>query len=95
MTADLSIIHVLAHASPVVQIVMALLLIVSLISWTRIFQRSWILKKARRAADAFEDRFWSGGDLSVLYNKITARQGSRTGMEVIFEGICSVAATKC
>ena len=86
MTADLSIIHVLAHASPVVQIVMALLLIVSLISWTRIFQRSWILKKARRAADAFEDRFWSGGDLSVLYNKITARQGSRTGMEVIFEG---------
>jgi biopolymer transport protein TolQ len=83
--ADLSIVHLVVNASLVVQIIMGLLLLVSLISWTRIFQKARIIKKASRDADNFEDRFWSGGDLAVLYNKVSGRQYARTGMEVIFE----------
>ncbi len=38
-SADLSIITLVAHASAVVQIVLAILLIFSLVSWTIIFQK--------------------------------------------------------
>lgn len=85
METDLSIVHLLVNASLVVQVVMVMLLLVSLVSWTRIFQKARTLKKARSAATKFEDRFWSGSDLSSLYNSISARKHARTGMEVIFE----------
>lgn len=85
MNADLSIIHLVTNASLIVQLVMVMLLAVSLISWTRIFQKGKILKHAIIEADKFEDRFWSGGDLSVLYNKVTSRAHERSGMEIIFE----------
>ena len=41
-SADLSIITLVAHASAVVQIVLAILLIFSLVSWTIIFQKWFI-----------------------------------------------------
>ena len=85
MNTDLSIIHLVTNASLIVQLVMVMLLAVSLVSWTRIFQKARILKHAIKEADKFEDRFWSGGDLSVLYNKIAQRTSGRSGMEVIFE----------
>ncbi len=85
METDLSIIHLVINASLIVQLVMLLLLAVSLVSWTRIFQKARMMKLARVEADKFEDRFWSGGDLSVLYNKISSRSQNRAGMEVIFE----------
>lgn len=85
METDLSIIHLVINASLIVQIVMLLLLAVSLVSWTRIFQKARMMKNALIEADKFEDRFWSGGDLSVLYNKISSRTQNRAGMEVIFE----------
>lgn len=85
METDLSIVHLLVNASLVVQVVMVMLLLVSLVSWTRIFQKARTLKKARSAATKFEDRFWSGSDLSSLYNSISSRKHARTGMEVIFE----------
>jgi biopolymer transport protein TolQ len=68
-----------------VQAVMALLLIVSLMSWTMIFQKARILKKARIAADEFEEKFWSGGDLNALYSQVTSGRAKQSGMAVIFE----------
>jgi biopolymer transport protein TolQ len=50
-----------------------------------IFRKRGQLGAARRAADDFEDRFWSGKDLLSLYNKITSRRHSPAGMERIFE----------
>ena len=85
MNADLSILHLVTGASLIVQLVMAMLLVASLVSWTRIFQKAKMLREALREADKFEDRFWSGGDLSVLYNKIANHPQGRSGMEVIFE----------
>ncbi len=85
MNVDLSILHLILNASHVVQLIMASLLLVSLISWTRTFRKAGVLKHARREADAFEDKFWSGGDLTQLYTSITSRPHNRAGMEMIFE----------
>ncbi len=85
MNVDLSILHLVLNASHVVQLVMGMLLLVSLISWTRTFRKAFVLKQARREADTFEDKFWSGGDLTQLYSNITARPHTRAGMEMIFE----------
>lgn len=85
MNVDLSIIQLVLDASPLVQLVMLILLLASLVSWKMIFSKWRELRDARSAADKFEDRFWSGGDLSVLYNKISTRSHERGGMEIIFE----------
>ena len=85
MTTDLSLFHLVANASVLVQLVMAMLLLASLASWTMIFRKRGALWYARRAADDFEERFWSGKDLLSLYNKITSRRHSPAGMERIFE----------
>jgi len=69
----------------VVQLVMLLLLVVSLLSWTIIFLKWAVIKKARNEADGFERRFWSGADLGELYKRMSNRRGSLTGMESIFE----------
>ncbi len=85
MTADLSILSLITNASVLVQLVMLLLLIVSLMSWNIIFQKRKMLVKARERADEFEERFWSGGDLSSLYNQVTSGRHGDSGMSVIFE----------
>jgi biopolymer transport protein TolQ len=85
MNADLSIVHLVTQASLVVQLVMLMLALVSLMSWTMIFERWRTLKRARAAAEDFEDRFWSGGDLGHVYREISAKEDLQTGMETIFE----------
>jgi len=72
-------------ASFVVQLVMLLLLSVSLLSWTVIFFKYSVIKRARAAADQFERRFWSGADLGELYKRLSNRRGQLRGMEMIFE----------
>jgi len=81
----MSLSHLILDASFVVQMVMLLLLVVSLLSWTIIFVKRSVIKKARREADQFERRFWSGADLGDLYKRLSTRRGKLSGMEVIFE----------
>lgn len=85
MGTDLSILSLITNASVIVQVVMGLLLVVSIMSWTIIFQKWRILKRATQAANEFEDKFWSGGDLAGLYSSITSGRQKNTGMSVIFE----------
>ena len=84
MGGDLSILRLIVQASPVVQLVMALLLAASFMSWAIIFRKRMMVRRARGDAERFENSFWSGGDLSTLYRSIEARGGA-TGMESIFE----------
>lgn len=86
METDLSYWHLIAQASVLVQIVMILLVLASLISWSIIFEKRKVIKKARAAADDFEGTFWSGGDLSAMYRQIVSKDESNVGMEGIFEG---------
>ncbi|MCU7877116.1 MAG: protein TolQ [Candidatus Thiodiazotropha sp. (ex Lucinoma borealis)] len=84
MSTDLTITHLILNASPVVQFVIALLMFASVSSWSMIFDRMRILKKAGRAADEFEGRFWSGGDLAELYRQIERETDDESGMASIF-----------
>ncbi len=81
----MSITHLIMDASLVVKLVMLLLLVVSMLSWTIIFIKWSVIKKARVEADKFERRFWSGADLGELYKKLSARRTRLAGMELIFE----------
>ena len=58
------------NASWVVQAVMAMLLLASLISWYFIFGKFFAFRAASAAADRFERRFWSGGNLSQMYAEL-------------------------
>jgi len=84
VTADLSILELVLNASILVQLVMLLLLVASLTSWTMIFRKHATLNRARNAADDFEDQFWSGQDLVSMFNRINAHAYDATGMERIF-----------
>ena len=85
MSADMSFFHLITGASLVVQLVMLLLLVVSMVSWTMIFRRRKALGDAREAADAFEDRFWSGGDMATLFRDLSKRPDNGIGMSGIFQ----------
>ncbi|MFN2309761.1 MAG: protein TolQ [Gammaproteobacteria bacterium] len=85
MSTDMSILHLITGASPVVQLVMLLLAVISVISWTMIFHKQKVLGQARSEADDFEKRFWSGGDLGLLYKEIGEAPGEAAGMADIFE----------
>ncbi|HHH38407.1 MAG TPA: protein TolQ [Sedimenticola sp.] len=84
MASDLSFLQLVLNASPLVQLVMLVLIGASIVSWTMIFDRARVLKRARRAADAFEARFWSGGDLAELYREVDRDAEEATGMASIF-----------
>jgi len=80
---DLSFVEMITHASAVVQAVMVLLAGASLWSWWQIFLKRFALSRAARAAEAFEDDFWKGGDLNELYQRASQNRASGA-MERIF-----------
>jgi biopolymer transport protein TolQ len=84
MPEKLSIIHLVAEASLIVQLVLALLVAASIGSWAIIFRKRRLLRTARADSERFESKFWSGGDLGGLYRTIQTKGGA-TGMESIFE----------
>lgn len=81
---DLSFTHLILGASPLVQLVMAILVLASILSWTIVFDRSRVLKKARREADDFDNRFWSGGDLAELFRAVDRDRDALSGEAAIF-----------
>ena len=85
MAVDLSMTSLVLGASLLVKLVMLLLLLASLWSWTVIFTKRALIRRARHDADKFEERFWSAGDLTVLYDRITQRGHEPAGLERIFE----------
>jgi biopolymer transport protein TolQ len=74
------------HASIPVQLVLVLLLFASVASWVIIFRKKRVLDRAEREADRFEERFWSGSELSKLYAGASERNRDIGGLEAIFEG---------
>ncbi len=85
LSQDLSLLHLILHASLPVQIVMALLLGASLMSWWFIFIKLFALKRALRVTDRFEREFWGGGDINAMYQRVAAEREDAGEMERIFE----------
>ena len=85
MNNDLSIWSLVLDASPVVQGVLAVLMLASVVSWAVIFQKHRIIARSRKTADTFETEFWAGGDLGDLYRRVDTKGRDGTGLESIFE----------
>ncbi|MFC3126222.1 protein TolQ [Pseudoroseomonas globiformis] len=63
---DLSLWGLFLQADWVVKLVMLGLLGASIWVWAVVFEKVSTIRRVNRAADAFEDRFWSGGSLDAL-----------------------------
>jgi biopolymer transport protein TolQ len=84
MNQDLSIIQLVLGASFVVQLVMALLLVVSVTSWAAIFRKLFALKRVKSLNDDFEREFWSGTSLNDLLASAAQNAKLAGPMERIF-----------
>ena len=85
MQNELQIWQLVMEASWMVKGVMAILLVASVASWMIIFRKRQALAKAEKEAVVFEERFWSGTDLSQLHEGITGAHRITSGMERIFD----------
>ncbi len=85
VTQDLSIIELITNASMVVKMVLALLTLVSVMSWYYIFRKWFELRDARAKTDQFEREFWSGGSLDTLYESAVNERHHTGALERIFE----------
>jgi len=65
---DMSLWGLFLQADIVVKLVMLMLVAASIWVWAIVFEKVTSLRRASRAADGFEDRFWSGGSLDDLYD---------------------------
>lgn len=84
MSTELNFLALFLEASVIVQIVIAILILFSIMSWAIIIQRSGILRQALKSSANFEDRFWSGEDLNKLYEGMDNRREGLSGSEQIF-----------
>src|SRR2546422_11708335 len=83
MTGQISLAHLIVQASLLVQVILALLLLASIISWAVILSKRRLLGRTGDTADRFEERFWSGGLLTELYDTVR-RNKEDEGLVAIF-----------
>ncbi|MBN2646873.1 MAG: protein TolQ [Thiotrichales bacterium] len=81
---DSGILDLILMASPVVQIVMLILAIMSIAAWTVAIAKSYQVRKSADRARHFESEFWEAHDLTNLYYRVEATRDSAEGMAVIF-----------
>lgn len=84
LDADLSIWGLVMQASFLVQLVMLGLLLASVISWIVIFNKRRLLRSTVDEVEWFEDRFWSGGNLSDIYSEVMQRGDEHVGLQALF-----------
>jgi biopolymer transport protein TolQ len=84
MNQDLSILQLVLGASLTVQLVMALLLVVSVTSWAAIFRKLFALRRVKSLNDEFEREFWSGTSLNDLFSSAAQNAKLAGPMERIF-----------
>jgi biopolymer transport protein TolQ len=70
---DLSVISLFLQADTIVKIVMILLLLASFWTWAIIFDKAIRLRRLRNQAKQFEEAFWSGGSLEVLFDRLETK----------------------
>ena len=83
-TIDPSLWSYFSAASGIVKCVMFILLVASILSWSMIFQYGFILRRSRKRLAQFENKFWSGIELSKLYTELNREQEQQNGLANIF-----------
>jgi biopolymer transport protein TolQ len=86
MSTDLSIIKLIADASLVVQIVIAILVLASFFSWALILVKSGKLRQARHLTEKFDEQFWSGISLNSLYDDLSEKTDRRALERIFYDG---------
>ena len=84
-SSNLDLLQLVLDASLPVQLIMLLLVVGSVVSWVIIFRKRSVIARAHKEAERFEERFWSGAELTKLYAGATQGRGPVGGMESIFE----------
>jgi len=84
-TQDLSFIALISNAHVLVQLIMALLLLLSIVSWTYIFRKVFAIRSARAQTEQFERSFWSGGNLPPLHQSASSQRDQSGALARIFE----------
>lgn len=82
--AEVPVIGLILEAGLLVQIVMAILLLASVVSWVVMIKKRRMVRRAANEATDFETRFWSGVDLATLYDSQTGRKQGVQGLEAVF-----------
>ncbi len=72
-TVNVSAIDLFLGADIVVQVVMLILLMASIWSWTLIFAKSKQIRTLHKEADEFEQQLWSAQSLSTAFTKLKGR----------------------
>ena len=85
MQNDLQVWQLIWEASWMVKMVMLILLAASVSSWMIIFRKRQVLGNAEKGADEFEEKFWSGTDLTKLYESVSRDNAGNSGMERVYE----------
>ncbi|TDI75492.1 MAG: protein TolQ [Betaproteobacteria bacterium] len=85
VTQDMSLLNLISSASLPVQLVMAVLLMASFMSWWYIFRKLFTIREEIKLSDEFEHIFWKGSDLNELYQGVVNARYSAGSMERIFE----------
>ena len=84
MATNMSFINLILNASLIVQMVMLMLVIASIASWSIIFNKNKLVKRIKSASDDFESNFWAGGDLASLYQSSKRNDNLKEGIASIF-----------
>ena len=79
---DVSIWGLVLQADIVVRLVMFILLLLSIISWSLIFEKYTRLRRLNRKAESFENEFWSGMNIEKIHKNVG--NNSSHPMEAIF-----------
>jgi len=84
---EISMLQLILDASPAVKFVLLILFFASIVSWVMIVQRWLVLSSATEGVLSFEQRFWSGMDLTQLYKEGSQMQKEEiqvVGLENLF-----------
>ncbi|MCH9646482.1 MAG: protein TolQ [Proteobacteria bacterium] len=84
MDNNLSIFSLIISSGFVVQIVMFVLVLMSIYSWTVIMSKKKTLMDANKDIKRFHNNFLADTDLSILHERIPDQVSNRTPMEHIF-----------
>lgn len=83
---DHSIIDLVLMASPIVQLVMAILVLMSISAWAIALAKTHQVRKAKQQLSEFEATFWDSDDLGQLYRQVAHKEGDDLrGLERLFE----------
>ena len=84
-TSDMSMITLVTNASIPVQLIMLLLVVISVLSWTFIFSKRSAIQTALKQTKRFENDFWSSDDLVRLAKSVSNAEGAQGALARIFE----------